>query len=173
MTAKNICKFEKYGFCKSKESCKDYHPVEICKKQVCNIGRCDKRHPQPCRYFRSGSCRFRDSCKYEHKEHINTTELLERIAKLEKDKKVLEGRIVILEKDKKMQEETNSLFHNRLSYLEKEYIFLLKYHAKENEEEIQNIQDTLVCNDQLKMGVEEASACDRVQVSLGGSHCKW
>ena len=88
MATKKICKFEKYGFCRSKESCKDYHPVEICQRQVCNIGRCDKRHPQPCRYFRSGSCRFKESCKYEHKEHVNTNELLQRMDKLEDEKKV-------------------------------------------------------------------------------------
>ena len=103
MTAKKICKFEKYGFCKSKESCKDYHPVEICKKQVCNIGRCDKRHPQPCRYFRYGSCRFRDSCKYEHKEYVNTNELLERIDKLKNEKEVQAKRIDKLEKEKEEQ----------------------------------------------------------------------
>ena len=105
MAAKKICNFDKYGFCKSKDSCKDYHPVEICKKQVCNIEGCDKRHPQKCRYFRSGYCRFQDSCKYEHKEYVNTNELLERIHELEKEKAVQAERIHELEKGGKVQAE--------------------------------------------------------------------
>ena len=47
------------------------------------------------------------------------------IGKLEKEKKVPAQRIFKLEKDKKVQAETNSLFHSRLSYLEKEYVFWL------------------------------------------------
>ena len=84
---KKICKFEKFGYCKLKDECKDYHPTEICSLQICNVGKCFKRHPQPCKYFRSGSCRFKESCKYEHREKINTKELLDRIAKLENELK--------------------------------------------------------------------------------------
>ena len=70
-------------------------------------------------------------------------EQAQNIGKLEKEKKLQAQRIFKLEKDKKVQAETNSLFHSRLSYLEKEYVFILKYHAKVKEEEIENIQDTL------------------------------
>ena len=108
MAVKEICKFEKYGFCKSKDSCKDYHPV--------------------------GGCRFKDTCKYEYKEHVNTNELLDKMHRLEEEKKLQAERIDMLEKekevqaekinnlqkDKKVQAETNSFFHSRLSYLEKE-----------------------------------------------------
>lgn len=148
MAAKNICKFEKYGFCKLKKQCKEYHPIEICKKQICNIGKCDKRHPQPCRYFRSGNCRFKKACKYEHREHINTNELFEIIENLKKDKMVQAEKINGLEKDKNVQAEKISLLHSRLSYLEKEYVFFLKKHTNENEEEIPNNQDTIVSDDQ-------------------------
>ena len=124
MAVKEICKFEKYGFCKSKDSCKDYHPVEIFKRQFCSIGRCDQRHPQPSRYFRSGGCRFKDTCKYEYKEHVNTNELLDKMHRLEEEKKLQAERIDMLEKekevqaekinnlqkDKKVQAETNSFF---------------------------------------------------------------
>ena len=88
--------------------------------------------------------------KYEHKEYVNTNELLERIDKLEKEKELQAERIDNLEKDNKVQAETNSLFHSRLSYLEKEYIFLLRYHTKENAEETEKFQDTLVSDDQNK-----------------------
>ena len=45
------------------------------------------------------------------------------------------------------------MFHSRISYLEKEYVFLLKNHNTENIEEKQIIQDTLVNDDQNKIGV--------------------
>ena len=102
MTAKKICNFEKYGFCKNKYSCKDYHPVEICKRQVCNVGRCNERHPRECRYFGSGRCRFKDSCKYEHKDYVNTNELIESINELKKEIAVQAERLDSLEKEKEV-----------------------------------------------------------------------
>ena len=81
MSSKNVCKYEKYGHCKLRKECKDYHPIEVCK-----VVKCSKRHPQPCRYYKAGSCRFNEYCKYDHKEQLNTKELLIKIRNLEKEK---------------------------------------------------------------------------------------
>ena len=87
MSSKNVCKYEKYGHCKSKKDCRDHHPTEICKEPVCNVAKCAKRHPQPCRYYKAGNCRFNEFCKYDHEEQINTKELFEKIRNLENEKK--------------------------------------------------------------------------------------
>ena len=91
MSVKNICKFEKYGHCKLKEDCKDYHPTEVCKDRVCNVTKCQRRHPASCRYFKSENCRFKKFCKYEHKEEANTDELKDMIVTLKTEiKKIKE-----------------------------------------------------------------------------------
>ena len=84
MAAQKICRY-----CKLKDGCKDFHPIDVCKEQVCNVAKCLKRHPKECRYFRSGSCRFKESCKYDHKEYINTNELLLKIKNLENENQKL------------------------------------------------------------------------------------
>ena len=86
MSSKIVCKYEKYGYCKLKRDCKDYHPTEVCKEPVCNVAKCVKRHPQPCRYQKAGSCKFKEHCKYDHEDQINTKELLEKKRKLENEK---------------------------------------------------------------------------------------
>ena len=76
MAHENICKWEKFGYCRKKKDCTDYHPSEVCNEEICNVSKCQKRHPQPCRFFRSGNCKFGESCKYDHKKQINDKELL-------------------------------------------------------------------------------------------------
>ena len=82
MSSKNVCKYEKFGHCKLRKECKDYHPIEVCKEPVCKVVKCSKRHPQPCRYYKAGSCRFNEYCKYDHQEQLNTKELLVKIRNL-------------------------------------------------------------------------------------------
>ena len=76
-SVENICKWEKFGYCRKKKDCTDYHPSEVCREEVCNVSKCHKRHPQPCRFFRFGSCKFGESCKYDHKKQLNDKEHLE------------------------------------------------------------------------------------------------
>jgi len=137
MTTKNVCKFEKFGYCNQKEECKDYHPTEICKKTNCNVSRCKRRHPRPCKYFESGYCKFKEYCKYDHKEKIKNDDLLERLMKLEKQIKIL--------RDINGQQE-NSIFvlNERLSEVEIENKSL---HRKLSKEENKSNGDTLVTDD--------------------------
>ena len=135
MTSENVCKYAKFGYCRQKNECKDYHPSEVCRDKICNVS----RHPQPCRYFEAGSCRFGDYCEYSHKKQKNEKELFERLKKLESEKKnekVLLKRIEKLENEKKNEKELlekiekleneNQDLHTRMSHLEKEHVSFLK-----------------------------------------------
>lgn len=137
MTAKKICKFEKFGYCNQKEECKDYHPTEICKNTNCNVSRCKRRHPRPCKYFGSGYCKFKDSCKYDHTEKIQVNDLLERIIKLEKQ-------IMTLRNTNGQQENSIFVLNERLSEVEIENKSL---HRKLSEERKESDGDTLVTVD--------------------------
>ena len=105
MAHENICKWEKFGYCRKKKDCTDYHPSEVCREEVCNVSKCHKRHPQPCRFFRFGSCKFGESCKYDHKKQLNDKEHLERIKQLELNNKEHIERIQKLEANEKKQDE--------------------------------------------------------------------
>ena len=138
MTGEDVCKFHKFGFCRKKKDCVDYHPIEVCDKKVCDLSKCVKRHPQACRYFEAGTCKFGDFCHYDHKKN-NDEKLLGRIRKLENEVKRVtdinekqsdnKERINKLENENKRiidlnekQADTILNLHTRMSHLEKEYV---------------------------------------------------
>ena len=124
MSVKKICAFEKFGFCKLKRECNDYHPTEVCRQKICKISKCEMRHPRPCRFFNNGYCKFKDSCKYDHKKQIDTNELLEKVNKLE-----IENKKIVASKEK--QGKQILILKDKLAYLENEYLsFLKKYSAQ-------------------------------------------
>ena len=158
MTVKKICGYNKYGYCKLKDECKDYHPTEVCIEPICNIAKCEKRHPQPCRYFRTGNCRFRDACKYDHKEQINSKELLDRIIQLEnenKDVKELKNKILKVESENKNLNDMNKLLYERLTNVENEYINFLKRYSEDREKEDTVMVDVTSVNDDGKMKISQ------------------
>ena len=67
-----------------KKECPSFHASEVCTERVCNVSKCLKRHPQPCRYYQAAGCKFGDYCKYDHKKQIEEKEFAEIIDKLEK-----------------------------------------------------------------------------------------
>ena len=75
-----ICIYNKFGFCKYKERCRNQHCQETCEQlSGCkSIKICSKRHPKVCRRFASAKgCRFEnDECAYHHpqqsKSAVNT-----------------------------------------------------------------------------------------------------
>ena len=168
MTNENVCKFHKFGFCRKKKDCTDYHPIEVCEKKVCDLSKCAKRHPQACRYFEAGNCRFGDFCHYDHRKQ-NNEKLLERMRKLENEIKrvtdINEKQVHNKERIKKLENENKRItelngkqadtilnLHKRMSHLEKEYVSLLKNLVNEQQEEIieadiQLDEDTLVSYD--------------------------
>jgi len=151
MTSEKICKYEKFGFCNKKKECTEFHPLEVCKEEACNVFKCSKRHPQLCRYFQSGSCKFGNFCKYEHKKQINEKEILDRMEKLETDNKRIKS---INEK----QADTILDLNKRVNHLEKEILLTLKKYSNEEEAEQEKMdEDTSVNDDQLKANVPNES----------------
>ena len=68
MAAPNVCFFNKHGFCKYLDKCRNYHENENCEKINCEIRECPLRHPQICKFFRDfGYCKFGEWCRFYHK----------------------------------------------------------------------------------------------------------
>ena len=131
MTQK-VCNYEKFGYCRMKETCSDYHPIDVCSEKLCRISRCRKRHPKPCIFFQSGSCKYDDFCKYSHEDE--TKDLKAKVIKLE---------------------EMNKLLHERVSNIEKEYMNFLKKYSEDctsvidpPSDEVEMNDVTSVCDDQ-------------------------
>ena len=51
MATQNICFFNKYGFCKYLENCRNYHENKKCEKSNCEIRECQLKHPKICEFF--------------------------------------------------------------------------------------------------------------------------
>ena len=80
---KNVCYFNKYGFCKFKLTCRKYHNMKICSNKSCEKRLCSLRHPKPCRYYREiGYCKFGEWCLFQH-EDSNKRNIEEAVKKLD------------------------------------------------------------------------------------------
>ena len=96
MTNQNICRYNKFGFCKYGEVCRKKYISEKCYESSCEVGACDLRHPKICKYYREfRRCKFGQYCYFDHKE--TDSEALE--------KKVNELTIKVENLEKKMKEE--------------------------------------------------------------------
>ena len=137
MATKNVCNFEKFGYCRNKEKCKDYHPTEVCKNKSCRVSRCRRRHPKICKFFESGYCKFKESCKYDHK--IKVDDLLEKIMKLEKQNKMFRD-------INEQQENSIHTLNERLSHVEIENKSLIRKLSKQHDEN-KSSEVTLVTDD--------------------------
>ena len=91
--SQNVCKYEKFGFCKERDSCSRYHPKALCDKDSCDVTSCNKRHPMPCRNFIKGECRFGNICKFDHRKQKNVKKLEDKTESLEKEIKDLKARL--------------------------------------------------------------------------------
>ena len=97
-----VCRYNKTGFCKYKNSCRYLHVNKICEDRNCDIRTCRKRHPKTCFFYKTyGRCKFGSYCKFKHIETNNKTyeeeneRLTIRIKELEND---------IIGKDSKLEE---------------------------------------------------------------------
>ena len=69
MKDQKVCSYAKFGFCKLREDCDNFHPKERCTAVNCDIDSCRKRHPKLCMNFSSsGSCKFGEFCKFDHQQ---------------------------------------------------------------------------------------------------------
>ena len=73
MAVENVCRYNKFGFCKFKSNCKNKHIEELCEDKSCDKMNCDKRHPKPCKYFVNfGDCKLGSICAYAHNQSVHT-----------------------------------------------------------------------------------------------------
>ena len=91
MATQNVCFFNKHGFCKYLETCRNYHENKKCEKTMCEIKNCTLRHPKNCKFFRDyGFCKFGEWCRFDHKVDIDASEADEKINELEEKLKKVE-----------------------------------------------------------------------------------
>ena len=68
MATQNLCRFNKYGFCRYEERCRKYHEKNLCENAHCVVKECLLRHPKICKYLRDyGYCKFGEWCYFSHK----------------------------------------------------------------------------------------------------------
>ena len=99
-----VCLYNKHGFCKYCETCRNIHYEEMCIIKSCSIITCNKWHPSKCRYFRIyNRCKFGTFCLFSHDKTADN------ILNKNSENKELKAKVVALEDDvKKLKEENNS-----------------------------------------------------------------
>ena len=85
MLGQNICKYNKFGFCKLRNQCPNPHTATICNKDSCDVTSCRMRHPMPCRLLAAGNCKFGDLCQFDHRKSRGLKDLEDKFEKLQND----------------------------------------------------------------------------------------
>ena len=110
-----VCKFDKFGYCKNGEKCIQKHFEIICNKSGCEGRNCDARHPRRCRNFaRSQFCQFGSFCAYNHGVVEIEGRQLEESEVFAREKRVLEERIKKMDLQIQMLEVKEKELENRL-----------------------------------------------------------
>lgn len=95
----NICRFNKFGYCKYKDKCKKDHVNEECRDgHYCeSVKTCTLRHPKMCkRIILEGLCGFAEKCAYSHKRRSNLSSLEN--ANIHEEVKILKAEVDALKK---------------------------------------------------------------------------
>ena len=93
MSQENICKLNKFGYCKYENRCFRKHQNAICENVQCSITECSLRHPRKCRYFLEFLyCKFGNYCRFSHKT-LKNKENTKDIEELREELKQLEEKI--------------------------------------------------------------------------------
>ena len=70
MNCENVCRHNKFGYCKFDKTCRKRHVEEICDKKACETNLCEKRHPRSCRFYSEfGRCKFGEYCRFKQLEN--------------------------------------------------------------------------------------------------------
>ena len=73
-----VCKYNKYGYCRFKEHCRNYHVKDLCETKDCEIESCNKRHPKICSYYQQyRRCKFGSYCAYRHISYEDTATIID------------------------------------------------------------------------------------------------
>ena len=119
MATQIVCNYNKFGFCKFKETCRKQHINKVCENSSCDVLTCTLRHPKECKYYRDfNRCRFGEWCSFAHvhKEDQNlkleNEKMQEKLAGIEKNS---------IEKDEQIEslKLENAKINNKLSEIEK------------------------------------------------------
>ena len=80
ITAKK-CQFYDRGYCRYKEKSTNKHPDKVCDDPNCSVDKCDKIHPNPCKY--GPRCRFskKKLCLYSHDTLVCDDSKMDALAK--------------------------------------------------------------------------------------------
>ena len=140
----NICKHNKFGYCKFKESCKKHHVIEECTNgMTCReLISCQLRHPKMCRRLAmEGYCRLGKECAYNHrlllKSNNEDTELLhESIKNMKTEIDVLKYKVNSLVVTK----EESEILKKDVEYI-KEEINILRAAKKKTADKIIQIEN--------------------------------
>ena len=80
----DTCRFNKFGHCKFKATCRKVHLENVCQIDACDGTSCNMRHPVLCRYFSLfGRCKF-SPCSYRH-EVLENKKIRDLEAKVERE----------------------------------------------------------------------------------------
>ena len=75
MATLNICRYNRFGYCRYGEICRKHHIDELCGDSNCDSSNCVKRHPKECKYFRNyRRCKF-NPCKFSHNDVASVVDL--------------------------------------------------------------------------------------------------
>ena len=106
---RNVCRYNKYGYCKFGDVCRKLHIDELCVVSSCDSRTCDKRHPRDCKYYNNYiRCKF-NPCKFAHTEKVDDMKLKEMIVKVDSIEETIKAKVEIETKIKEMDDRLESL----------------------------------------------------------------
>ena len=93
---KNVCRKNKYGYCRYGDKYHFRHEKLICSDNNCSVFSCEKSYPRNCSWYQEyGQCKFTSYCKFKHSKKEVTNDIMESIRdndnKLAKIEKQLES----------------------------------------------------------------------------------
>ena len=118
--SREICKFNKYGYCKFGNKCRQLHNNVTCESKQCKRNVCDKRHPNKCYYYSINNyCKFGSFCRYVHENNEENLKIVR--AKVKKLENTLIEQFKVIENlqselDKKSK--TVEVLENKVELLE-------------------------------------------------------
>ena len=119
MATQNVCRYNKFGYCRYKETCRNLHENEVCESQSCEIYACNKRHPRHCRYYRDyNRCKF-NPCKFKHVKYPSPETEIEKLREDQTKVSAKVNEIDILLNEKMNLEKDIKICNDKLDVFEK------------------------------------------------------
>ena len=186
-----ICRYNKFGYCKYGDKCHFRHINEKCVTKDCNISDCEKRHPKICIFIRRfGRCKFTTYCSYDHEKPKENdekiSELEKKVENLEKfiekiepsdknlakivDNKVeaLEVLITMLRKTLEEKDEQVSALVKKFDYLENKFNDEQAVKNKEFVKKMKNLENMIKKNTKSTVEQLNCSECEFTTTSKQG-----